>query len=205
MSLAVILTCLALHVVAFDATPLGEFKMLKNREGIDLYYRWMQMPEGNQVRQMKAVLDINGDAEDVLRLLKDEKLALGWIPNAEQFRNLTPTSGPEWVSYMQFAVPWPFADQDCILEYKTRENETGETVIDFRCNPDYIEKVEGISRMKDINGTFVIRELPNGHSTLECYFLSEKASVIPRWITEPIITGSILSLMEALRDELATV
>ena len=65
--LAVILACLAFNVAAYEATPLGEFKMLKNREGIDLYYRWMQMPAGNQVRQMKAVLEINSDAEDVLR------------------------------------------------------------------------------------------------------------------------------------------
>jgi ribosomal protein S28E/S33 len=65
--------------------------------------------------------------------------------------------------------------------------------------------VDGISRMKDITGSFVIREQGGGHSILECYFLSEKASVIPRWITEPIITGSILNLMEAIRDELTNV
>ena len=204
-SLAVLVACVAFCVAAFAATPIGDFRILKNRNGIDLYYRWMQMPEGNKVRQMKAVLEVNGGTEEVIRLLKDEKQALGWIPSAEQFRNLTQASGPDWVSYIQFAVPWPFADQDCILEYKTRVNAAGETVIDFRCNPEYIGTVEGISRMKDINGSFVIRELPNGHSILECYFLSEKASVIPRWITEPIITGSILSLMEALRDELTQV
>ena len=102
-------------------------------------------------------------------------------------------------------MPWPFADQDCIIEYIIRQNTTEETLVDFRCNPDYLSPVEGISRMKDINGSFVIRELPGGKSILECYFLSEKASVIPRWITEPIITGSILGLMEALRDELKSV
>jgi hypothetical protein len=204
-SLSVLIVCLALSYSAFAGTPIGDFKMLKNRDGIDLYYRWMKMPEGKQVRQMKAVLEINGGTENILNLLKDEKLALEWIPSAEQFRNLTQVNGPEWVSYIQFAIPWPFADQDCILEYKTMVKASGETVIDFHTNPEYIGEVDGMSRMKDITGSFVIRELPDGRSILECYFLSEKASVIPRWITEPIITGSILSLMEALRDELTQV
>jgi hypothetical protein len=204
-SFIVLIACLALYITASAGTPVGDFRMLKNKNGIDLYYRWMQMSDGKQVRQMKAVLEINGGTEDVFKLLKDEKLAAGWIPSAEQFRNLTRIDGPEWVSYIQFAIPWPFADQDCILEYKSRVNASGETVIDFRTNPDYIATVDGISRMKDINGSFVIRQLPNGHSILECYFLSEKASVIPRWITEPIITGSILNLMEALRTEITEV
>jgi hypothetical protein len=203
--LAVMLASLAFSISTFAGTPIGDFRMLKNRNGIDLYYRWMQMEENNKVRQMKAVVEINGGTEDVLRLLKDEEQALGWIPSAEQFRHLAVVSDNEWVSYIQFAVPWPFADQDCILEYRTCVNPAGETVIDFRCNPEYIGTVDGISRMKDITGSFVIREQAGGHSILECFFLSEKASVIPRWITEPIITGSILGLMEAMRDELTEV
>lgn len=204
-SLPVIFACWALGISAYAASPEGDFRILKNRNGIDLFYRWMQMPDGNKVRQMKAVLEIKGGTEEVLGLLKDEKRALNWITSAEQFRNLTQVSGADWVSYIQFAVPWPFANQDCILEYATKENAAGETVINFQCNPQYISPVEGVSRMNDINGFFVIRPLSNGHSTLECYFLSKKASVIPRWITDPIITGSILSLMEALRNELTEV
>ena len=204
-SLVVLFTCLAIYAAAFTGTPLGEFKMLKTRNGIDLYYRWMRMSENNKVRQMKAVVEFNGDALDVKDLLKDEAQATGWIPSAEQFRNLTPVNGPEWASYIRFSIPWPFADQDCILEFKESTGPDGETVIDFRTNPDYLEKYDGISRMKEISGSFVIRPLPNGNSLLECYFVSEKASVIPRWITEPIITGSLLSLMEALRDQLTEV
>ncbi|MCU0369852.1 MAG: hypothetical protein MUC31_00410 [Bacteroidales bacterium] len=204
-SLAVLVASLAIYVTAFAGTPLGEFKMLKTRNGIDLYYRWMRMSEDNKVRQMKAVVEFSGEARDVLDLLQDESRALNWVPSAEQFRNLTPVNSPEWASYIQFAIPWPFADQDCILEFKESKGPEGETILDFHTNPDYLEKYEDISRMKDITGSFVIRTLPDGRSVLECYFVSEKASVIPRWITEPIITGSILSLMEALRTQLTEV
>ncbi len=201
-SLAILVAFLAMNVSMLAGTPLSEFKMLKSRDGIDLYYRWMRISEDIKVRQMRAVVEFNGDAQDVLELLKDENRALGWVPSAEQFRNLTPVNGAEWASYIQFAIPWPFADQDCILEFKESDGPRGETIIDFRTNPDYIGKYDGISRMKDITGSFVIRPLPNGNSVLECYFVSEKASAIPRWITEPIITGSLLNLMEALKAQL---
>ena len=204
-SLAAGITCLILCSSARATNPEGDFYLLKQRDGIDLYYRWMTMPEGNEVRQMKAVLEINGSTEDLLSLLKDERRALDWIPSAEQFRNLTQVNGPEWASYIQFATPWPFADQDCILEYSIKKHTPAETRIDFFSNPDYLSRVEGISRMKDIVGSFVIRPLPNGHSVLECYFLSKKAAKIPRWITEPIITGSILGLVEGIRNELTEV
>lgn len=184
-------------------SPEANFQFLKEKNGIDLYYRWLTMPEGNKVRQMKAVLEFNGSAEDVLYLLKDEKKALSWIPSAEQFRHLTQVSGPDWRSYIQFSVPWPFADQDCILEYTTRKDADGSTIITFRTDEDYLSPVEGMGRMKDIVGSFVIHNRPDGKCTLECYFLSTKASKIPKWITEPIVTGSLLSLVEALRNELA--
>ena len=187
----------------YAGSPEANFEFLKEKNGIDLYYRWLTMPEGNKVRQMKAVLEYNGTTDDVLNLLKDEKRALEWIPSAEQFRNLTQAGGPDWVSYIQFSIPWPFADQDCILEYTTRQDADGSTVITFRTNENYLSPIEGMGRMKDIVGSFVIHPLPGGKCTLECYFLSTKASKIPKWITEPIITGSLLSLVESLRNELA--
>jgi hypothetical protein len=202
MSLLVLVAFLALGLSAFSASPEAGFKMLKQKNGVDLYYRWMTMPEGNEVRQMKAVLEVNGTPEDIVSLLKDENRALDWLPSAEQFRNLTPVNGPEWASYIQFATPWPFADQDCILRYEVKSCTPEETRLDFMVDPEYISKVEGVTRMKDIVGSFVIKPLPNGHSEVECYFLSTKASKIPRWISDPIISGSILSLMESLKREL---
>ena len=200
--LAAVVVGLALGSSVMAASPDEDFKILKSRDGIDLYYRWMVMPEGNRVRQMKAVLEINGSAEEVMTLLKDENRAMQWISSAEQYKNLTQADGNEWVSYIQFSVPWPLADQDVILEYSCRSNSPGETVIDFTCNPDYIAPVDGVSRMKNINGSFVIHTRPDGKCLLECYFLSKKASKIPTWLTDPIITGNIINLMESLRDEL---
>jgi hypothetical protein len=204
-TLVIIFASLSIASYSLDAIPLGEFRILKQRNGIDLYYRWMRMPEGNEVRQMKAVLEIPAGPDEVLALLKDEERALDWLPSAEQFRNLTQATGPEWVSYMQFGIPWPFADQDCIVVYSVSKNSQTEVQIDFFSDPDYLSPVKGISRMKDIIGSFVIRPLPNGHSRLECFFLSTKAAKIPVWISDPIITGCLISLMEGLRDELSEV
>ena len=201
---AALLLAAMLNLPATKAeNPGPEFEFLKERDGIDLFYRWMEMPEGKSVRQMKAVLEINACAKDVLNLLKDESRALDWIPSAEQFRHLTATSGDEWASYIQFAIPWPFADQDCILAYAAHWETDGSLVIDFECKPEFADPVDGITRMKDIVGSFVIRPGENGRCVMECYFLSKKASKIPRWITEPIITGNILNLVGAIREELS--
>jgi hypothetical protein len=195
----------ALSFSAFPKSPESEFKILKTRDGIDLYYRWVRMPDGNKVRQMKAVLAISANTEEVITLLKDESRALNWVSGAEQFKHLNQSSLSEWVTYIQFSVPWPLADQDCILEFTSVRKKSGETVVKFKCNPDYANSVEGVKRMKDINGKFVIKPHADGTCTMECYFLSEKRSVIPRWITEPIITGNILNMLEAMRDELTIV
>ena len=198
-----LLATLAIATVSNAENPSSEIEFLKERNGIDLYYRWIAMPEGKPVRQMKAVLEIDACANDVMSLLKDQSRALDWIPSAEQFRHLTATSGNEWASYIQFSIPWPFADQDCILAYAARWDDDSSLVIDFECRPEYIDPVDGITRMKDIVGSFVIRQAGKGHCIMECYFLSKKASRIPRWVTEPIVTGNILNLVEALRQELS--
>ncbi len=204
MSILMLASWITLIPIEVMAGPPGNnFEFLREKYGIDLYYRWMTMPEGNRVRQMKAVLEINGTTADVISLLKDESKAVGWIPSAVQFRNLTQINGPTWMCYIKFSVPWPFADQDCILEYTAVQNSDSSAVIVFRSHENYLSPVEGVSRMKDIVGSFVIQSMPSGKSRLECYFLSTKASKIPRWVTEPIITGSILNLMDALRGELS--
>ena len=200
---ALLLAAMLSVPATYAEKPGPDFEFLKERDGIDLFYRWMEMPEGKSVRQMKAVLEIDGCANDVLNLLKDENRALNWIPAAEEFRHLTVTSDTEWASYIQFAIPWPFADQDCILAYAARWESDGSLVIDFECKPEYIDPVDGITRMKDIVGSFVIRPEEKGRCVMECYFLSKKASRIPKWITEPIITGNILNLVGAIREELS--
>ncbi len=201
-SFSLILFCLFFIPVLNAATPEGDFRILKSRKGIDLYYRWMAMPDGNRVRQMKAVLEVEGTPSEVMSLLKDEQKAVRWISGAEAYENLTQAGGSDWFSYLLLSVPWPLSDQDAILEYHSYANERGETVVDFACRPDYLDPVDGVSRMKDITGSFVIRPLPGGKCILECYFLSHKRSVIPVWLTDPIITGNIISLMESLREEL---
>ena len=183
--------------------PDDSFNKLKSSNGIDLYYRWMKMPDGNKVRQLKAVLDVQGGSEEVITLLRDEAHAMEWIRSAQQYSILTSTSGSAWINYIRFSVPWPLADQDCILEYNIEETSSGETWIHFKCVPEYLELVDGVSRMKEICGSIVVKSLSDQHSRLECYFLSKKASVIPRWLTEPIITGSILNVLEGMRNQLA--
>jgi len=172
----ILMAFLTLSFSASTAPPESDFQILKKRNGINLYYRWMQMPDGNKVRQMKAVLEINAETEELISLLKDENRAMNWVPGAEQYQNLKVVSGTEWVSYIQFSIPWPLADQDCILEFTSGQNNEGETVIDFHCNEEYISPVEGIKRMKDIDGSFVIRPLSDGSITLECYYETEELS-----------------------------
>ena len=193
---------LLVYPLSSYCNPEGSFSKLKSSNGIDLYYRWMKMADGHKVRQLKAVLDIQGGTEEVVNLLRDEAHAMEWIQSARQYRILTEAPGSAWMNYIRFSVPWPLADQDCILEYTMEEISQGETRINFQCMPEYLEQVEGVSRMKDIYGTMVVKALSDTQSRLECYFLSKKASVIPRWVTEPIITSNILKVMEGLRNQI---
>ena len=204
-SLPAILAFMVLSLSAIAASPEEGFRMLKQRNGINLYYRWIQMPEGNKVREMKAVLEIDGGTTEVIDLLKDEQRGTNWIASAEQFRNLTDASGNNWISYIQFSTPWPLADQDCVLEYSIEQDPAGQSVVRFTRIPEYIPAVDGVTRMKDISGSIVIRTLSEGKSILELYFLSKKASALPKWLVEPIITGNMFNLLEGLRNELTAV
>jgi len=203
--LLILITLLVICLKMMAVTPEEEFRLMKQKNGIDLFYRWMVMPEGNRVRQMKAVFEGGWTKEDIMYLLKNEQQAMAWIPSAREYRNLKEATAGEWFSYIRFSAPWPLADQDCILQYSLSTEPSGESTIRFTCRPDYIPEVDGITRMKDINGSFVICPGSGEKGRVECYFISSKASVIPRWITDPIITGSIISLMEGMRGQLSGV
>lgn len=179
-----------------------EFKLVKSEQNINLFIRPIPLSEGYTVRQLKAVLYVRANPDEVVELIRDEKNITTWMKAVRNCKSLLRTSDDQWITYLIFSVPWPLNDQDCIFRFKKTTQSSGAVILEFSSDPNYMAAVDGIKRMKGIKGTWIITPMGDGTCRVEYSICSYTKPSMPKWLTDPIIQGNLISSMSAFRDHL---
>ena len=178
-----------------------EFKLVKSEQNINLFIRPVPLNEGYTVRQLKAVLYVKATPTEVVDLIRDDKNISTWMKAVRNCKNLQRLSDDQWITYLIFSVPWPLNDQDCIFRFKKIMQPSGVVILEFSSDPGYIETIEGIKRMKGIKGSWIITPAGDGSCRVEYSICSYTKPSLPRWLTDPIIQGNLISSMSAFREK----
>ena len=177
----------------------AKYVFIKKQNNISLYYRWINLPDKRQVRELKAELEIVSTPEEIIGVIKSEKLAMNWMKGACEVKNLEKPGNNLWHTYIQYDIPWPLSNQDCIIRYKL-ETVGNHYQIDMTGVPKYISEKKDITRIQHLEGSWII--VPTNRNTCKVIYsvFSNQAPKFPRWITDPIIQGNLISTMEAFRS-----
>ena len=110
-----------------------------------------------------------------------------------------PKGENSWVSYIQYDLPWPMDNQDCVLEYSASSLKDDHIIIDFKSIEHEIFPVSTqIARITDIKGKWIFRETTTG--TLVEYSITTMPSpTLPRWITDPLVRNNLIDTMDEFR------
>lgn len=176
-------------------TDTANFTLVKSSGNIEIYERWYPITPDLNAREVKATFTVKALPHQAAALIQDESTGKKWNKNTDSYRVL---SGNEnsWICYIQYDLPWPVSNQDCVLQYNT--NYHGESVtISFKAveHPDFPKK-HRVQRIPDISGKWVFTKTVEGF-LVEYYITTRPSSTLPTWLTDPIIRNN---LAETLRS-----
>lgn len=179
----------------------SKFTLVRSDENISIYTRWIPATKTRMTREIKAEFIIDSPVNEIVSVLKDEKLYTQWMKSTKSYYRLKTTDENNWYAYIQFSIPWPLNNQDCILKYRVHENEdSSKTEIKLLGEPGFLKTYEGIERISHMEGSWIITRIDSQKSLVEYYMYSNQAPKFPTWITDPLIQKNLLKTMNALRD-----
>ncbi len=179
----------------------AKFNLVRSDDNISIYTRWIPVTETRSTRQLKAEFVIDCPAEKVVSVLRDEKSYTKWMKATKTYYRLKTINENQWYSYVQFSIPWPLNNQDCILKYEVHECiDPSKTEITLAGEPDFLQTYEGVERISHMEGSWVITKIGAGKSRVEYLVYSKQAPKFPTWITDPLIQKNLLKTMNAFRE-----
>lgn len=182
-----------------SVSDTSDYKLVKKAKDIELYEKWFEYKPGEPARQLKAKYVINAPIHTVLSLLRDEEKGTEWNSNTRECRMLL-QKDTAWIMYLQYDLPWPVDDQDCVLQYVVNKRSKNVITVDFYTvsNRAFPEEKD-VTRIPWIKGQWVFNVTSNGINT-EYHVTTAPNRSMPRWITDPIIRNNLVNTLSAFRD-----
>ncbi|MFH1296571.1 MAG: hypothetical protein ABIJ04_04775 [Bacteroidota bacterium] len=178
------------------------FVLVKDVSGIQIFTRWIPVTESRSARQIKSELVMKGTIATVLSVLRNDRSFTKWMNGTKDYYRVKTIDSSQWYSYVQFSIPWPLNNQDCIIKYEVSEDPPGgKTMIRLTGTPSYIRHFEGVTRIPHMEGSWIITNLGHNKVKVEYSMFSNQKPSFPRWITDPIIQNNLLKTMAAFHDE----
>lgn len=180
----------------------GDFKLVKKDQVLSLYERWILNDEGEQVRELKAVFLVKTDINSVTRLLTDQKKGAEWNRNILSYRVLRGQDPASWTTYISYDIPWPFDNQDCLLQYQLEKRGTAgkPTEITFRSTvASGFPVAADLDRITGVRGKWLMTKEENGMLRITYLITTNRNKQIPRWVSDPIIHNNVFYSMTAFK------
>ena len=176
----------------------AEFVLVKENKGITLYERWYAVSPDLQAREVKATLVINASAEAAVALIRDEALGKKWNRNTESYKVLSEDSD-NWFGYIQYDLPWPVSNQDCVLKYNRYVSEDATSIFFENTKHPAFPPQKRIQRIPEISGKWIFTETETGMA-VEYYITTMPSATLPTWITDPIIRNNLIETLHHFKN-----
>jgi hypothetical protein len=174
------------------------FVLVKEDNGIALYERWYSIKPTQRAREIKATFKVKAHGLAAVDLIRDESQGRKWNRNTEAYK-VIPENDNFWFGYIQYDLPWPVSDQDCVLQYN--KNLSGNSLlIEFKGaqHPSFpVQK--RIERIGEINGKWIFTE-QEGEVFVEYYISTTPSSTLPTWLTDPFIRNNLIETLLGFRQ-----
>jgi hypothetical protein len=182
------------------STETTPFTLVKQENDICIYTRWLPVDENRSARQVKVTFAVDAPASEALSVLLNDASFTSWMKGTSDYHRVHTVDPGNWYSYIQFSIPWPFNDQDCIIHYEIRNHSRTYTEILLNGEPDYLSAVNGVTRISHMEGAWKLVSAGPERTLVEYVIFSNQPSSFPRWITDPIIQNNMIKTMTAFRE-----
>jgi len=174
-----------------------KYKFIKEQSGIRLYYRYVDLSNGETTRELKTECYLKATKEVVLEHIKNHSKLKSWMQNVKDTKTLD-LNTDYWIAYLRYGLPWPLSDQDCVLKFIISKSNN-EYSIQYDSQPYFINQHKGVDRIKIMQGYWKITQLQNGICKVEYTVSTERNYNFPQWIADPFVHKNMIDSFSQLR------
>lgn len=199
----VICSAIGIPSLAYGHDPdTADFTLVKVSDEIAVYERWYPITARQRAREVKATFLVRTEPWNAAALIRDESMGRSWNRNVKTYKIL---SGQErsWICYMEYDLPWPVSNQDCVLEYKLDHSKDYLEVSFKGIDHPSFPLQNRIERIAEVRGKWIFIRTDEGIA-VEYYITTTPSSTLPSWITDPIIRNSLVETLSSFRKILET-
>jgi hypothetical protein len=204
ISLHALLATFVMSAGAQDSEIDKPFTLIKDKDNITVYERWIHFPKTNppvEAREVKGVFYVKASLDEAVALIKNESKIQNWQTHVSKFK-VYPQNDTMWFEYSYHDIPWPVSDQDHFLMYVVKEHIPGEKLFmtfETVTNENLAPVDEDADRMT-LAGSWLFEKQPTNLKIT--YRILSMPSSIPRIFTDPVIRSN---LMSTIKNYIATV
>lgn len=169
----------------------SNWKTYKEKKDVSLKYRWLELNDTIKTRQICVSFKSGKKLNELIELVKNPSLITQWNSSIRK-QQLFDNSQTSWVSHAVFDIPYPFKQQDLVLN-NTISINNNRASIQSNSIPHFIQKLDAVKRQQFYvsRWDFVLGD--SDVIDVEFSAISLTKSLIPRFIRDPIILNKLLN------------
>ena len=180
------------------ATDTTGFYLVKKSAGIDLYERWYAIKPDQPAREIRATFMIDTTPEAAIALMKDASKGKQWNKSTDTY-NVVEAAEDSWICYIQYNLPWPVSNQDCVLHYNVHLKTDTVTISFNGIEHSLFPVYRRVQRIQEIRGKWIFIKTGNQFK-VEYYITTTPSRTLPGWMTDPIIRNNLVDTMVSFRS-----
>ncbi len=186
--------------MAFAATAQAQWTLKTEKDGISIYET--NVP-GSKIKALKVIASFNATPLQLGAVIMDVNTATNWVYHLRSSILIKQISPNELYYYSEVNLPWPAANRDFVAHLTMSQNpQNGVVEIDGPAVPGYMQQREGIVRISNSVGKWVITPISPGRVRVEYTIHVDPAGSLPSWLVNSFATEAPLKIFKNLRIEL---
>ncbi len=182
------------NIKAFGQKNKWELK--KDKNGIEIYTR-EDKTTGDI--EFKASIELETSIDALLKVFKNVEGYTKWMADTKVSKILKTISDTERYIYFEANVPWPLENRDMPILEKTTITSKG-AKIELIGKPNYIPQEKGITRIKEVKGSWIFLPLPNNKVKVTYQFMADPGLNIPNWVINLFIVDGPYKTLTNLKS-----
>ena len=159
--------------------------LAKKSNDISLYYRWIELENGLEIREMKAEFTIDAEISKIISQFSNTENYLKWAVGITKC-GIEKHNDSLWYTHSVMNYPWPFKNKDLVTKHYVVEGENSTNLL-IESVPGYMEQMKGIERMENYQGTWNFVKVDEGITNVNYRIVSFEKPVFPRFVQDPVI------------------
>ena len=175
---------------------LTDWETCRTSKGVELQYRWVNLGDTLTTREMRAIFTIQAKAEDILLNFDQPQKLSQWVAGSRNC-SVYRLNNNNWIIHTLLDIPKPLTQKDMLIQYALSYSDDS-IVLNMKPVPQYLPSVEGIVRMQNYEGYWLLKPLGDGSTNVEFYSTSFTRPVLPRFIQDPVIQRILIRSFKSL-------